>query len=179
MESLKEFSIPIRGLGNRLHEFEFRVDHDFFSHFEDSMIETGEFTVVLEMDKRPDLMDLNFRISGLFDTQCDRCLQPIRLPIEGEHGVIVKSDSMKSDDDAEIFYIPDAATALDVSRFVYEYVCLSIPLIKMYDCQSEEKPPCDFKVLEYLNRDSDMGQEEENKKESGGSVWDALKDFEE
>ncbi len=175
MDALKHFSIPLRGLGNSLHQFEFQVDKHFFSHFEDSLIQDGEFKVLLELDKRTDVMELDFSINGAYKTECDRCLTEINLPVHGEHNILAKYSELR-DEEAEVIYIHPQAHELNVSKYIYEFISLSIPLIKSYDCQSEEKPPCDESMLEYLE-DADEDETVEDEIPNNNPFIDALKDL--
>jgi hypothetical protein len=38
----------------------------------------------------------------------------------------------------------------NVAQLIYEFVLLSIPPRKVYDCEAEETRPCDMKALELL-----------------------------
>ncbi len=170
MDALKQFSLPIRGLGNSMHQFEFQVNSDFFAHYEQSIIKEGDFTVVLNLDKRTDVMEFNFSISGDFQTECDRCLSEIRLPLQGKHKILGKY-SESEDENAEVIYIHPQAHELNVAPYVYEFISLSIPLIKSYDCQADKNPPCDFTMLDYLEN----GDEEDAP--VNNPFIDALKDL--
>ena len=36
MEALVQYTIPVKGLGQGIHQFEFQIDRHFFQHFEAS-----------------------------------------------------------------------------------------------------------------------------------------------
>jgi uncharacterized metal-binding protein YceD (DUF177 family) len=172
MHPLIEYHIPVRGLKSGSHSFVFKVDKEFFEHFQNSIIEEGSFEVKLDLEKRPELMLLSFSLQGHMDTECDRCLAPIELPINQETEILVKfGDIVESDDIDVIFLAPDVNT-FDISQLVYEFILLSVPLIKVYNCQDSSKPPCNFSMLEFLTK-----QESKEGKPFNDPTWDILKDI--
>lgn len=60
MDALIQFSIPVKGLGNGIHEYRFHIDKSFFDQFEHSPIQDGSFEVNFIFDKRPEMFDLHF-----------------------------------------------------------------------------------------------------------------------
>lgn len=167
MSELKHFSIPVQGLKIGTHQFDFQVDKYFFEHFETSVIKDGNFDVRLFFDKRSDMFVLDFEFKGHVITDCDRCLANIQLPVEGENQLLVKF-SEEPQEEAEVIYILKGVSEFNVAKFVYEYITLALPMIKVYDCEEEDPPVCNFENLDYLDNDA----EEE---ESTSSVWDELK----
>ncbi len=174
MEPLQEFTIPIEGLKDGMHQFDFQIDSHFFKHFENTPIQEGNFALSLYFDKRPDMLVLTFDIKGAFATECDRCLAAIQLPIKGNNQLLVKYAD-EAAEDSEVIYITRATKMLNVARYAYEYICLAIPMVKVYNCKSEATPPCNQEMLNYLDRnepeDSPVNKASEN------PIWDALKDF--
>jgi uncharacterized protein len=152
MDNLKEFSLPIRGLKNGTHEFDFQIESDFFKNFENSPIENGHFDVHLTMDKRDSFFELVFDFDGTIKTECDRCTASIDLPFGDTQNLTVKYALEESEDDAEIVFITHETSIFNVAKYLYEFICLAVPYHKIYDCENDETPPCDFDVL---NRISD------------------------
>lgn len=149
MNALRPFLIPLSGLSEGRHDYRFEVDGSFFDAIEGSTFRSGQFVVEMSMDKRQRMLVLDFHIEGHESTSCDRCLNPIELPIETEYRLIVKYGE-GNDDDVDVVYIPNGLTTLDVSQYVYEYIVLSLPLVKQYDCEYEQPRPCNVEVLERL-----------------------------
>lgn len=167
MGTLKEFSIPIKGLKQEHYEFDFQIDKSFFKCFEDAPISDAEIEVYLDLDKRTGMMELFFDIVGTIKTDCDRCLAAINLPIETEQHLIIKYSEEAQEDTDEVIYIHPETSDLNVAQYIYEYICLAIPFTKTYDCENDEVPPCDF---EMLNR---IAQQEQNSKEDQQAIDDA------
>ena len=171
MESLNHFSIPILGLKDGVHPFKFLIDKDFFIHFEDSPIEEGNFEVNLSFDKRPDMIVLDFAFEGTVRTDCDRCLANINLPVTDEQQLIVKYGLVEKED-ADVLYLVRDTSELNVAKYIYEYICLAMPMIKVYDCENENPSVCNDEVTQYLDRETD-------KPDSDNPIWDQLKNLKE
>lgn len=172
MDALKQFTIPIKGLKPGVHPFEFKIDDAFFSHFEESPIKQGDIEVNLTIDKRPEMLVLDFGFEGKTPTSCDRCLADIQLPLSGNHQMVVKF-SEETQEEEEIVYLPWDAPELNVASFIYENIVLSLPMIKVYDCDQDEAPPCDFKMLAFLQPAEEV--EPEPEESDGNSIWSELK----
>lgn len=168
MNVLDHFSVPYKGLGNGIHHLKFTVDSEFFKEFEDSHLDNGEFEVNVELDKRHDHSILLFDVNGKTQTSCDRCLSQIQLPLQGNFKLHVKHGENEGSND-EILFIHPETSILNLAQVVYEFILLSMPIIKVYDCEDEINPPCNFEVLEKL----DGNVESEEKQQS--NVWDSLK----
>jgi DUF177 domain-containing protein len=173
METLNQFTISIEGLKDGMHQFDFQIDKEFFKHFEQSPIQDGSFDLTLYFDKRPDLLVFTFDFKGSFSTNCDRCLEAINLPLKGNQQLIVKYAESPSEE-AEVIYIERGTQQLNVAKYAYEFICLTIPMIKVYDCDAEENPPCNQDVLDQLYSNNGV---DNKKEETKNPVWDALKNL--
>lgn len=176
MDALRPFVIPISGLHLGQHEYRFEVGKEFFDSFEDPVVTDGEFVVDLLLDKRSRLLVLDFEVEGAEFTQCDRCLNPIHLPVSGEYRLYVKFGE-GVEDEPDVVFIEEGAIELDVSQFVYEYISLSAPMVKVYDCDNDPEPPCNFEVLAKLEAAEETDDEEEDNGDLG--PWSELKKWNE
>jgi len=174
MDGLIEYAIPVKGLGNGIHEFHFRIGEDFFSHFEGSPIKKGNVEVDLTFDKRTDMFVFIFSFEGKVQTECDRCLVGIHLPIGGEERLIVKFSLDNQEEDAEVIYVNPEVPKINVARYIYEFIILAIPIIKVYDCEAEDNPPCNEEMLGFLEINE---YPEEEKKDTSNPIWEELKKF--
>ena len=154
MNALKEFIIPIKGLSNIIYRYAFHITPEFFSNFENSEIQKGIFDVDLVMDKRVGFFELTFNIKGKFSTDCDRCTASIELPISASQHLTVKMSEETVDEDSEIIFIHPDTSHFSVARYVHEFIILSMPFNRVYDCEKDNPRPCDMKVLEILEKNS-------------------------
>ena len=90
MDAFVAYALPIQGLKTGVHHFKFEVDSAFFAQFEDSPVQEGKVLFELELDRRPDMMLLDFTLEGFIKAECDRCTAQIDLPLEDERQLIVK-----------------------------------------------------------------------------------------
>lgn len=172
MKAFREFSIPIKGLSIGLTEFDFKIDNQFFESFEESPIQEGKFDVKCYLDKRSDMLIFTFDFKGSFKTECDRCLANIDLPIS-ENGDLIVKYAEQPEEDGEVVYIVRETSEFNVAKYIYEYICLSMPVTNIYDCEEEEETVCDLKMLAYLDQKEDETEEEN----SSNPFKDAFKDF--
>jgi uncharacterized protein len=176
MSYLRQFTIPIQGLKIGIHEYEFLINDKFFTHFEDSPIEEGTFKVKFLIDIREDMLVLTFDLDGSIKTDCDRCLVSINLPIESREDLIIKY-AKEADDEVDIVYIERGAAELNVATYLYEYICLAMPVANIYDCEDEEENVCDLKMLDYLDNKEAESIEEKKEDNSSSSPWGELDNF--
>ncbi|MEZ4958320.1 MAG: DUF177 domain-containing protein [Saprospiraceae bacterium] len=155
MDALDHFSIPVTGLHNGLHEFDFQVDTGFFQHFEGSPIQVGDANVHLLFDKRPDLYSMTFQITGTVEVACDRCLEIFALPIEDTQNLLVKFDETAWEE-ADVIYVTKGIQKLNVSKYIYEFINLAVPMVTTHDDAGER---CNPEMLKYLTEEEDTAEE--------------------
>jgi len=154
MQALRQFSIPINGLKNGVHNFEFHIGKTFFSEFVESPLNDGNLISSLLLEKKSDHITLDFFTKGFINTECDRCTALIDLPIESEFDFIVKySESPR--EEGEIIYILPDTHVFNVASLIYEQIILSIPIIKVFNCQDEVPKPCNEEVLSILTEETE------------------------
>ena len=166
---LTEYVLPVSGMKNGIHQFDFEIGKDFFAYFPDAYLEEGAITVHLEFDKRASMYVMDFDISGNVHTVCDRCSEEMWLAIENTAQLLVKfSDSPSKD--ADVVHIPFGTEQFDISQYIYEFICLAVPMIKTHEDIDED---CSEEVMRYFN------EVETNVEESSDNnpFKDALKGF--
>ncbi|MBI1228388.1 MAG: hypothetical protein GC192_24350 [Bacteroidetes bacterium] len=166
MDALEHYTIPVSGLHNGPHEYDFSIDKDFFQCFPESPIKDGDVSVHFIFDKSPDMYTMTFQLDGTVKTACDRCLEEFDLPIEADEMLLVKFDEEESED-ADIIYILRDTPRLNVARYIYEFINLAVPMSKTHDDADEE---CDPEMLKFLKL-----EESDNESSNSSSIWDALK----
>jgi uncharacterized metal-binding protein YceD (DUF177 family) len=168
MKELSTFEIALSRIKDGVHQFYGHIDGTFFAELDQQLIDQAKFEVVVTMEKSTDLVVLEISHKGYLETDCDRCLEPIQLPLEGQERIIIKFVEETRMDD-EVTYLIKGTEKLDLAPFIFEVVSLSIPLVKKYDCELDQNSPCNKQVLAILN------QEEKEKVDEGSPIWDELK----
>ena len=170
MNALDQFSIPVLGLRNGLHGYDFDIEKEFFEAFETSPIKNGEVSVHLDFDKREDMYVLLFSFHGKVEVTCDRCLDPFDLPIEDRQSLMVKFDE-EPWEDTDVVFIVKGTQELNVAKYIYEFINLAVPITKTHD---DAGGNCNPEMLKYLNGGSDKTTDSEP---TSNPFRDALKDF--
>ena len=173
LKTLKEYSIPFKGLKLGKHQFDFEITDAFFNEFEYSLVKKGKLDCKVDLDKQETMLILNFKINGMVDRSCDRCLSEFPELVDVEERQIVKfgeDDEEEADD--EIMVLNRNEYELDLSALIYEYINLAMPLISV--CRDEGNTPfCDQEMLDKLKQLS--GSEEEKQNTNPDPRWDVLK----
>ena len=160
MPSSSPFVIPIVGLSEGEHKYSYVLNDVFFENFENTPVKSGRFEVDVMINKKSNHLELNFDISGVEHTVCDRCLADIDLPVTGSLPLIVKYDSAEREED-EVVYISYNQASLDLSKYIYEFICLQVPMVKLYNCDHDPAANCNMEVLNKLNEVYEMDVKEE------------------
>lgn len=167
MSELRGYKVPIVGMQDGISDYTFVPESEFFITYENDLLANGHFEVKLTLDKHNNMFIMNFEINGSIPTECDRCMANINLPITSLNQLIVKLEDEPSDD-PDVDHIPVDSIHIDIAKYVYDFLVMSIPMVKTYDCEKENPKPCDIKALEALNINEERG-------DSG--IWDQLKNI--
>lgn len=174
MGQFSAYSLPIQGLKTGTHSYQYTLDGEFFRHFEDSPIAEALLDAQVELDKRPDMMVLDFVVDGYMETECDRCTAMIKLPLKGHHTLYVKYSDNPGEEDDEVVFIGRDWSDFNLAKYLYEFAVLSLPITNAYDCENEDPAPCNFDVLDKLKAE---GSSDTDDAPSENPVWDALKNL--
>jgi len=129
----KEFLIPIKGLSTGKHKYSFMLDTEFFSRFDDSLVSEANLTADIVLEKQPLWIGVTGKVAGEVVTECDRCLDELKLPLKTDVKLIVKfaRTDGEEDNDEVMILEPDEAE-LNLEQFFYDYVCLALPLQRVH-----------------------------------------------
>ena len=182
MSTPAAFVLPLKGIGQGLHEYDLTVDRDFLLNFPTSPVTEADVDVHLVVDKQSREMVVDLTFSGTVATSCDRCLADIDLPVADRNQLIVKfsAEAEEQRDEGEIVYIHPDTNDFNLAPFVYEAVILAVPMIRTFDCREGEPPyPCDEDLLDRIEASYDSSDEAPTKSDAqdSSSPWDVLKDL--
>ena len=139
--SNKEYIIPIKGMSVGRHHFDFPVGNEFFEEYGNSQILGASLNVKLELEKSSTLIEVRADIEGSVTVECDRCLEMMEAKIETEATLLVKFvKTAGEEDDDEVMTLEPSESELDLSQFLYDYICLALPIQKVHEqgkCNSE------------------------------------------
>lgn len=171
MDPLAHYTLPIGGLEIGVHQFSFDVDAYFLEHCPDSPHHDADIKAEVIVDKRVSMLVMDIFLTGTVACNCDRCTADINLPVNSEYQVILKvKEEVDSRAEDEIIYIEPGQTQFKVDKLLYDVLLVSVPLKKIYDCESDSPRPCDMDVLNRLEQDSTDDNES-----TESSIWDEIK----
>lgn len=128
MGKFSAYKLPLKSLGQGVHEYEYRLDKQFFVDMESADVRDASLTVNLNVQYNGDFYTLDFAISGEVVLMCDRCLDDLHHPIDTKYHIVVKYGDDYNDDSDEVLEIPESESTLNVSYMIYETVELAIPM---------------------------------------------------
>ncbi len=180
MKALKPFNIAFVALSNGEHEFSFELNDDFFACFEQSEIVKSKLTGKLVLDKKSNMMDLHFIISGQVELQCDRCLEPFWYDMNLQRSLYIKFGERLEEQSDDVIIIPATESHIEVGGYFYEFAILGIPVKKVHEEDDKGNQQCDPLILKqlekYMPHKGDNTEQDNNDKPSD-SRWDALKNI--
>ncbi len=173
MKPLKEFTIPFVGLKIGKHHFEYKIEKSFFEYFEYDEFNDVQVDVNLILEKKSTLLELNFKISGFVNVNCDVTNEPYNQQITNEFDLVVKFGDEYNDEDTDILIIPHGTYEISVQQFIYELIVLAVPIKRIHP--GVEDGTLDSDILEKLEELSPKLKDVKEKEEETDPRWNTLK----
>ena len=123
MCNLERFKIDLKNLIDETTTVSYDLGDSYFQALEGAEIESGVLHVSVSIRKVSGFFDFLFHTKGMVIVTCDRCLDAMEQPIEGENRVVVKLGAEYSEEDDTIT-IDENEGILDVAWFFYEFMVL-------------------------------------------------------
>ena len=128
----KEYSIAYKGLKNGVHDFDFKVGRELFEAFGSTEIKDGACDVAVRLDRAETMLALDVKIEGGVVVACDRCLEDCRVPVRFDGRLLVKFSDEIREYDGEVLWLSPAETEVDLSKYIYESIVLSLPYQRVH-----------------------------------------------
>ena len=173
MTNKVDTKIQFSGLKSGKYTYDFTLDGSFFSSFENESLEDGEVNFVVVMEKGEHLLTFDFSFTGCVRTVCDRCLQPIDIPVSGTERLFVKFSDTETSDDENIIVIPENEYQIELSHIMYEYVATALPMRCVHPDDENGNSTCDSEMLNLL----DSMQQKEHDENEIDPRWEKLKEL--
>ncbi|XZF14736.1 YceD family protein [Chitinophagaceae bacterium MMS25-I14] len=180
MKHNREFEIAWQGLKLGTHTFQYEIDNRFMVEHGESEtdLKNIEAKVTLTFDKKSNFFLLHFDIDGKITAACDRCGDDFEMGLWDEFDLVMKlagEDVEEIDDEADVAFIPRSETVIDISKWIYEFVMLSVPLQRIHSDTADGKPGCNPEALRLLEELSEPEGEEKPKND----IWKGLETLKE
>ena len=132
MKDLKEFNISFVGLKLGKHKFEYQIDKEFFENFQYDEFQYSAIKVVIDFEKKSNMLNLEFAAKGNVTVACDVTNEPFELAVEGNLSIIVKFGDEFNNDNEELLILPYGTFELNVAQLMYEMIVLSTPTKRVH-----------------------------------------------
>ena len=168
------FIIPLNGLAAGKNEFFVHAGKDFFESFDNEEILDADLQIRILVEKSGRYIGVDCDIEGTLTVECDRCLDPLKMPIEDQVRLSVKfgeeeASEVGQESEREVIFVREDDTELDMSQIIYDYACLALPMQRTH-----EEGGCNPETMKYYGvteSRSDVTEEEV------GNPFAALKDL--
>lgn len=173
MKALKAYTIHFVGLKEGGHTFLYDINKTFFDHFEYEDFNGITVTVDLNFIKKATLMQLNFKIKGIVNVNCDVTNESYDEFIEDCFELIVKFGEDYNNDNEDVLIIPHGEYELNVAHYIYELIVLAIPNKKVHPGVIDGTLKSE--VLDRLNELSLSNKDNNTKEVKADPRWDSLR----
>ena len=127
MKSPSPLIVKFAGLKEGIHNFDFDIGKKFFESFEyDDFIDVA-IVAKLKLEKKKNMLNLDFLFSGKVKVPCDLTMEPFYIDINTDYSVIVKFAERKDLGDDKIIFLSTGASNIDVSNIIFETIVLETP----------------------------------------------------
>lgn len=148
MREIATYDIELFKIALGEHRYEFNSRSDFFTAFPNSLVQKGEFKVLLNLEKSETLLKLDFHIQGTLELECDRSLELFDFPFEVEKTLILKFGEYNEPISDEMEMIHRDTQIINIAQYVYEFIGLAIPMKKLHPRFQQEEVLGDLTILE-------------------------------
>ena len=116
---MNRFVIPLNDWAAGERKFHSQADLEFFQQFDNSEILDASVNVEICVVKDGRTkVEAVLHLKGTVTVPCDRCLDPVQIPVEAHPSETLSPGAGEVD--------------WDLSQEVYDYVCLSLPLQRVH-----------------------------------------------
>ena len=161
------YVVQIEQLSLGQHKFNFEADKLIFERNGNDEVLDANFQIDLELYKTGNMMDMKFHYAGNVDLACDRCNDPVTLPIEDESKLVVKYGQAHHEDLDELVVLEDHEHEIDLEQYFYESLSLIIPFRHVH-----EEKDCNKEILKKLGK-----IQEESSNDDVDPRWQKLKEL--
>jgi uncharacterized metal-binding protein YceD (DUF177 family) len=173
MKHLKEFTIPFVGLKAGKHLFDFDIGNTFFNFFEYDDFNTAKAKVNLILEKKSTFLELNFKVNGIININCDVTNEPFNQEIENEFDLVISFGEAFNDENIDILILPHGEYEVDIKQYVYELIVLALPTKRVHP--GIQDGSLESEILNKLEELSPKLKDIKEEEESTDPRWDSLK----
>ena len=180
VKELSKYNIDIYGLEDKQYDYDMESDDAFFEEMEQDLIEHGHFKTHVVLNKSATMIQLRFHTRGSVTLTCDRSLEPFEEPVDSNERIILKFGDHNEELTEEIEIIGRNTNRINVARYIFDFIALSLPVKKLHPSLRTEEDEFDLEddeeegTLVYTSGAAEEGDEKEED-EKVDPRWEALK----
>lgn len=181
MNKRKEFVIPFVGLKLGKHQFEYQINSSFFEIFDFNEFEKSDIKIKVVLEKKANLLELDFKHKGTVEVPCDLTGEEFDLPIKGKIKLIVRFGETFNNENEELLILPYGEFEIDLAQYIYEMIVLSVPLrrvhpgVKEGTLQSEALAKLKELTVKKEVKEKNKKHSEQQNNDNIDPRWDKLK----
>lgn len=101
----------------------------FFADLEQTEVDGGEVEACIDVKHiSQDLYHIDVSLKGSVTVACDRCLDPLTLPVEVEETLKVKDEAPAASDHEDTLYTDYRTGCIDLAWLLYELIETALPM---------------------------------------------------
>jgi uncharacterized protein len=166
---LDEYVIFFHGLKEGIHEYDFDVRPKFFEYYENPDYPGGSLKVKVFLHREPQILKLDFAISGHINVFCDRCLEIFDYPVASNEILFIKFGDNFEEIDDNVIILPREEKRINIAQYIYEFSILTLPYKRIHPENEDGISACNPDMLKKIEELS------KNDKENSDPRWDDLK----
>ena len=176
MNALREYDINIVGLENKRYEYDFASGDAFFTALEQELIRRGHVQTHVVLDKSETMIRLDFHLVGTVEQTCDRSLDEYEEPVETRQMLLLKFGDHNEELSDEIELIERNTVTINVARYIFEFISLSLPMKRLHPrFRDEEEPEDDASNVKLIYSSGPATDDEDNDEPATDPRWAALR----
>ena len=133
MNVSEPLALDLKAIENQVTEYQFELNDAFFASLEGAMVQQGDVRARVQVRKLSSHFELHLAVEGYVQVACDRCLEPMRQPVENESRLSVKFGEAYEEVNDELVVIPQVPGRLDLTWYLYELTVLAIPIRHVHE----------------------------------------------
>lgn len=133
MDTLRDFSIPFKGLKAGEHEFEFQLNRAFLDAIGDEELVDVDVVAYVTMTKAASMLTFDIELDGTAIVECDRCLEEFSFPVDAGDTLYVKFSEEEYEFDGEVMWLNPADDQINLADYIYETLLLALPYQRVHE----------------------------------------------
>lgn len=166
----KKYVVKFVGLSNGEHGFEYSIGKKFFEESDCEDILDADLFLKLVLYKEDRQMRFVFDFTGSIKVLCDRCLEPMSVPMNFSRELYVKFGHEYEEQSEEMIVLPWKEHSIDLTGIIYDYILLAKPVRCVHGEVGGRTQVCNQEMMDILSQTEmmDGGGEDDPR-------WDELR----